>query len=83
MRRFTALCAAAGIALSALVVVSPAQAAFHLIRWDGTGICQVWDDSLPTRPWPSDYRNVSRPHASLSTVLAIKGSMLKRGRCSL
>ena len=82
MYRFTALCAAAGIAASALAVASPAHAAFHVIRWDVTGVCQVWDDSVPTRPWPSDYRTVSRPQQSLGAALAIKDGVLRRGRCS-
>src|SRR5262249_155532 len=47
MRRVTALCVAAGVALSAIATVSPAQAAFHLIKWSGNDLCQVWDDSIP------------------------------------
>jgi len=43
MRRATALCAAVGIAVSALAVVSPAQAGYYVIRWDNTGICQIWN----------------------------------------
>ncbi len=34
MRRVTAVCAAAGIAVSGLAVASPAQAGYYLIRWD-------------------------------------------------
>jgi len=41
MRRISILCAAAGLGLAA---TSPARAAYHLIRWDGTGFCQVLDD---------------------------------------
>jgi hypothetical protein len=33
MRRIFALCAVAGIGFTALAASSPAQAAFHLIRW--------------------------------------------------
>ena len=37
MRRVTALCAAAAIALSAIAAVSPAEAAFyHVIKWGGS-----------------------------------------------
>jgi hypothetical protein len=48
MHRISALCAAAGLGLTALAATSPAQAAFHLIRWQDNGFCQVWDQSIPT-----------------------------------
>ena len=38
MRQVTALCAAAGIALSAIAAVSPAEAAFHVIKWGGSDL---------------------------------------------
>ena len=83
MRRLYALCAAATLALSALAVTSPAQAAFHLIRWDGSGICQVWDESIPTKPFPSNYKMVSKPVPTLAAALAVKDGMLKKGKCSI
>ena len=83
MRRLYAVCAAANLALSALAVTSPAQAAFHLIRWDGTGICQVWDESIPTKPFPSNYKMVSKPVPTLAAALAVKDGMLKKGKCSI
>jgi len=43
MRRFSILCAAAGIAVTALAATSPAEAAFHVIRWQDTGFCHVKD----------------------------------------
>ena len=52
MRPLPALIAAAGLAVTALAAASPAEAAFHLIRWQGNGFCQVWDESIPTTPWP-------------------------------
>ena len=61
MHRIRALCAAIGLSFTALAVTSSANAAFHLIRWEGTGICQIWDESIPTEPFPSNYKMVSRP----------------------
>jgi len=63
MRHATALCAAAGIAVSALAVVSPAQAGYYVIRWDNTGVCQIWNEDLRYKPiqWPSEYKVVSKP----------------------
>jgi hypothetical protein len=66
MRRISILCAAAGLGLSALAATSPAQASLHLIRWNDTGFCQVWDNSIPTTPWPLNYMTVTprcRPSA--------------------
>jgi hypothetical protein len=83
MRRVTAVCAAAGIAASALAFVSPAQAAFHLIRWQGTGFCQIWDESFPLKPWPSDYKQVSKRVPTFVAAMAVKDGMLKRGVCKL
>ena len=81
MRRLFAFCAASSLALSALSVASPAEAAFHLIRWQGDGLCQVWDESVPTKPWPSDYKVVSKPVPTFAAALAVKDGMLKKGKC--
>ena len=83
MRRVTALCAASAIALTAIATVSPAQAAFHLIKWGGTGACQVWDESVPTKPWPDNYKAVSKPVATFDTALAVKASLMKKGVCKI
>ena len=83
MRRVTALCAAAAIAASALAVASPAQAAFHLIKWSGNDLCQVWDDSIPTKPFPANYKAVSKPVPTLDAALAVKSGLLKKGVCKL
>jgi hypothetical protein len=83
MRRLFVVCAAVGLGLSALAATSPAEAAFHLIRWEGTGFCQIWDESIPTKPFPSNYKMVSRPVATLGAVIAVKDGMLKKGSCKL
>jgi hypothetical protein len=84
MRRATVLSAAAGIAVSALVVASPARAGYYLIRWDNTGVCQVWSEGLSFKPlrWPSDYEIVSKPFPTFSTAMAAKEAMRQRGRCT-
>ena len=84
MRRLFALCAASTVALSTLALTGPAQAApFHLIKWDGTGVCQVWDNGVPTKPWPSDYKAVSKNVATFDAALAVKASLMKKGVCKL
>ncbi len=83
MRRFSALCAAAGLGLAALAAASPAQAdPFHLIRWSDTGFCQIWDEGIATTPWPGNYSIVSETVPTFLHALAIKDDMLHAGVCS-
>jgi hypothetical protein len=86
MRRVTALCAAAGIAASALAVAAPAQAAgYYVIRWDNTGICQIWNEDLQHKPleWPSHYKVVSKPVPTFSDASAIQIKLREQRRCNL
>jgi hypothetical protein len=84
MRRVTALCAAAGIAVAALAVASPAQAGYYLIRWDNTGVCQVWNEDLSFKPmrWPSDYKVVSKPTPTFTAAMAMKENLRQQGHCT-
>ena len=81
MRHVFFLAALAGIAVTAIAATSPAVAAYHLIRWQGTGACQIWDESIPGKPIPSDYKTVSKPVATFGAALAMKDGMMKKGSC--
>ena len=83
MRRIFGLCAVAAIGFTALAASSPANAAFNLIRWDGTGVCQVWDQNILTKPVPSNYKTVSKPLPTFAAALTMKDGMLKKGTCKL
>ena len=85
MRRVTALCAATAIAVSALAVSAPAQAGYYVIRWDNTGICQIWNEDLQQKPlhWPSDYKVVSKPAPTLTGAMAVQQKMRMERRCTL
>jgi hypothetical protein len=84
MRRVSAICAAAGIAISALAV-APAQAGYYVIRWENTGICQIWNEELKYKPmeWPSHYKVVSKPVATFTDATAIQLKMRDQRRCTL
>ena len=84
MRRVSALCAAAGIAVSALAV-TPAQAGYYVIRWENTGICQIWNEDLKYKPmeWPSHYKVVSKPVATFTDATAIQLKMRDQRHCTL
>lgn len=82
MRRITTLCAAAGLSLAAIAATSPAKADYHLIRWHDTGFCQIWDKSIPTAPWPSNYSVISAPAPTFLAALDVKNHMLHNGHCT-
>jgi hypothetical protein len=84
MRSATILCAAAGIIVSALAVV-PAQAGYYVIRWENTGICQVWNEDLRYKPWEwvSHYKVVSKPVPTFSDASAIQIKMREQRHCTL
>ena len=82
MRRISILCAASGLGLAALAATSPAEAAFHLIRWDGSGYCEVWDQGIPTKPLASDYKTVGAPVPTFVEALAVKEHLLRKRVCA-
>jgi len=83
MLRVTTLCAAAGVAVLALAV-SPAQAGYYLIRWDNTGVCQVWSEGFQMKPprWLSDYKVVSKPIETFTGALDEKEKLRQHGNCN-
>src|ERR1700733_15701255 len=82
MRRLSVLCAVAGLGFTALAAASPAEAAFHVIRWHDTGFCQVWDNNLPTATWPVHYTTVTHRLPTFVEALAVKEVLLRKGTCS-
>ena len=83
MRRLSLLVAAAGMAVTALAAASPAQAGFHLIRWHDSGFCQIWDENIPTAPWPANYSViVGSDVPTFGDALVYKDGMLRNGTCA-
>ena len=82
MRRLSTLCAVAGITLAAFAATAPANAAYHLIRWQDTGFCQIWDENIPTTPFPSNYTTIAGAVApTFWDALVMKDGMLRAGTC--
>ena len=84
MRRLSLACAALALATCALAAISPAKAdPYHLIRWDNTGYCQIWDLGMPLQPvrWPADYKVISKPIPTLTGALAAKSGLVQHGTC--
>jgi hypothetical protein len=85
MRRIGILCALAGIAAMS-GVTAPAQAApYYVIRWENTGICQIWNEDLNHKPleWPSHYKVVSKPVQTFSDAMAVQLKMREQRSCTL
>lgn len=82
MRKLSILAAAAGLAVTALAAASPAEANYSLIRWEGTGFCQIWDDNIPTRPFPSNYMKVAAALPTFFDALSVKDGMMRTGTCA-
>lgn len=83
MRKLTILVATAAVAVTALAASTSANAAYSIIRWEGTGFCQIWDHNIPGQPFPSTYKTVAP--ASLPTfidALNAKSGMLAKGACT-
>ena len=74
----------AALALSAVAAGAPAKAdPFHLIRWSDTGFCQIWDEGLPTQPWPANYTVVSTTLPTFFDALNVKNGLLWTRECAL
>jgi hypothetical protein len=83
MRHILALCAVAAVGLAALAASSPADAAFHLIRWQDSGFCQIWDENVPTAPYPSNYVVIAGSEVpTFGDALVYKDGLLRNGTCS-
>jgi hypothetical protein len=79
MRKLPILAAAVAIALTA---TSTAQAAYSIIKWEGTGFCQIWDNNIPTTPWPSNYSTVTAGLPTFMDALSAKDGMVRTGTCA-
>ena len=71
-----------GLIVSAAVVFvvasSQAQATFTVIRWP-SGLCQIVDNALPIKPFPSNYKAVSRNYKTFDKALAKQMKMSGKG----
>jgi hypothetical protein len=88
MRRVTALCAAATFALSAAAIARPMpqqQSGYYVIRWDNTGVCQIWNTELQEKPvhFLSDYQVVSKPVPTFTAAAEIQEKLRFSRRCTL
>jgi hypothetical protein len=85
MRRISILSTVVGIA-ALFGITAPAQAAgYYVIRWENTGICQIWNEDLTHKPWewPSHNKVVSKPVPTFSDAMAVQLKMREQRSCIL
>ena len=87
MSRFTTACIVGGLAAASASAFAstPAQAGYYILRWDNTGICQVWSEAFTFKPirWPSGYKIVSRPVPTFNEAVNLQVRLRRQGRCTL
>jgi hypothetical protein len=99
MRRFVTLAVVAGMAAASVAPafaarrhaadpqpqVGAAQPGYYVIRWDNTGICQIWNEQLTSKPkeWPSTYKVVSKPVPTFTDAMNIQLKMRDQRSCTL
>ena len=86
MRRVFALAAVAGIASSVFAVPASAKVGYYVIRWDNTGICQIWNEDLRYKPvqWGSaTYKVVSKPFPTFAAANDVQLKYRAERRCTL
>ena len=81
MRKLPIL-AATAIAVTALAATSPAKAAYSIIKWDVSGVCQVWDTAFPTPPLSTTVKMRGPAIASFMDALAARDSMVRSRKCA-
>lgn len=70
------LTAAAILALGS----TSADAKYQVIRWT-SGFCQVWNHSIPGKPFPNDFKASKRVHATFQGALSEKTALVAARRC--
>ena len=87
MRRVSAVCAALTFAVSAAAIASPMaqQSGYYVIRWDNTGVCQIWNTELQQQPvhFLSDYKVVSKPVPTFAAAADVQEKLRFAHRCTL
>jgi hypothetical protein len=86
MRRTTALAAAAAILASSAAFARPMPMpqGYYVIRWDNTGVCQIWNTNLQQQPvhFLSDYKVVSKPVPTFTEAAAVQEKMRVSRACT-
>ena len=57
-----------------------ARADYSVIRWT-SGFCQVWNNSTPWKPFPSDYKAGRKTFKTFNAAMDTKRQLVARRQC--
>jgi hypothetical protein len=77
MKRWSLILSAAAVCM---LSSSQAQASYQIIRWT-SGFCQIWDQSIPTKPFPNDYKTGRKTYKTFNDALAMRAKLVARRQC--
>jgi len=63
-----------------VLAVSPANASYKVIKWT-SGLCQVWDNGIPTMPIPGDWKTMSRNYKTFGGALRKEHRLIAARKC--
>ena len=64
-----------------LTASGQAYADYSIIRWT-SGFCQIWDNSTPWKPFPTDYKAGRVQFKTMEAAFATKEQLIARRECS-
>ena len=64
-----------------MIASGQAYADYSIIRWT-SGFCQIWDNSTPWKPFPSDYKAGRDQFKTIDAATAAKAQLIARRECS-
>jgi hypothetical protein len=67
---------------AAIVTVgsTSAHAKYQVIRWT-SGFCQVWNHSIPGKPFPNDWKASKQVHKTFQGALSEKQRLFADRKC--
>jgi hypothetical protein len=68
------------VAVLSVAASSQAQANYEIIRWT-SGFCQIWNQSVPTRPFPNDYRAGRKTFKTFGAATAARAELIAARQC--
>ena len=77
MRLFSLILTAAAISTMAS---SQARADYQIIRWT-SGFCQIWNQSIPTKPFPNDYKAGRKTFKTFGAATATRAQLVAARQC--
>ena len=77
MKLFSAILSAAAISVAAS---GQAQADYVIIRWT-SGFCQIWDQSIPHRPFTNDFKAGRKTFKTFAAATDTRARLVAARQC--